>query len=62
MSKMNFKEAATKYFMLEGKGLIDEDKASVMANELWDKACKKDKKSLAKLGKIMRLYKKGELT
>ena len=57
MSKLTFKEAAIMYFVEQGNGLIDEDKASVMANETWDAACKGDKKARAKIGEIMRLYK-----
>lgn len=50
-----------RYFIKKGETL-EEDKAYVMADDLWDRAAHKDKNAVVKLGEIYEMYKKGELT
>ena len=47
-------------YVKKSGGLIDLDKGFVLADELWDRACKKDKKATMKLGKLVRRYRKRE--
>lgn len=45
-------------FVEKSNGLIDLDRGFVLADELWDNACKKNKKATVKLGKLVKKYKK----
>lgn len=57
MSKMkDFRMFIAEDFVKKNNGLIDLDEGFVLADELWDKACKKDKKATAKLGGLVRRY------
>ena len=60
--KEGLRKAFRQYFIKNNLGLIDDDKADVMANELWDDATKnKNPKAITKIGKIVRMYESGEL-
>ena len=59
--RKTFRDIVAQYFMDKNNGLIDLDKAHVMANELWYNAAHGDKKSQKKLGMIARQYQKREL-
>ena len=59
MARMkDFRTFIAEDFVTKSGGLIDIDKAFVMADELWDKAAHKNKKATIKLGKLVEKYKR----
>ena len=54
----DFRQFVAEEYVAKGEGLIDLDRGFVLADTLWDKACKKDKKATARLGRLVRKYKK----
>ena len=56
-----FKDVVAQYYVKKNNGLVDMDKAYVMANELWNNAAHGSKHDQMILGMIARKYQKGEL-
>ena len=61
MARKDFRHFIATHFM-STNATLDEDKAYVMADELWGDACKGNKKAILKLGELVNMYKKRELT
>lgn len=59
--KETYRRFVAKYYLKRGKGLIDLDKAFVLADDLWDRAARGNKKAIVLLGKITKVYNKREL-
>ena len=59
MSRMkDFRMFIAEDFVAKSNGLIDLDRGFVLADELWDAACKKNKKATVKLGKLVKKFRK----
>lgn len=57
----DFRLFIAEWYMGKNKGLIDEDKGFVMADDLWDRASKGDEEAKAQLGLLAEMYTKREL-
>lgn len=51
-----FDKFVAEYYLNKNKGLIDMDKAFVLANDLWDRATHKDKSAERLLGNLATIY------